>query len=162
MSVYLSVAPPDGFTRWGDADWDRWLRDHPWEAAERVCSRGDWTIFLYQVRQHSDRAKKLLEPLLEQLVNEKPLSAQDAQDLKAALAAARTELSQKPASQLAEAARISQFASSEDVDTMIAAARTRLGREPNVAEVWAHVFDQLDAVLENAAKERRGVYFGNV
>ncbi len=39
MSVYLSVAPPDGFTRWGDADWDRWLREHPWEAAERVCSR---------------------------------------------------------------------------------------------------------------------------
>jgi len=21
MSVYLSVAPPDGFTRWGDPDW---------------------------------------------------------------------------------------------------------------------------------------------
>ena len=36
MSVYLSVAPPDGFSRWSDADWDRWLREHPWEAAERV------------------------------------------------------------------------------------------------------------------------------
>jgi hypothetical protein len=162
MTVYLSVAPPDGFSRWGDPEWDRWLRDHPWEPAERIASRSDWATFLYQVRQHSDRAKKLLEPLLEQLVNEKPLSAQQAQDLKAALAAARAELSQKPASQLAEAARISQFASSEDVETMIAAARTRLGREPDIAEVWAHVFDQLDAVLENAAKERRGVYFGNV
>ena len=162
MSVYLSVAPPDGFTRWGDADWDRWLRDHPWETAERVCSRGDWAIFLYQVRQHSDRAKRLLEPLLEQLVNEKPLSTQEAQDLKAALVAARAELLQKPASQLAEAAKISPFASSEDVETMIAAARTRLGREPTVAEVWAHVFDQVDAVLENAAREQRGVYFGNV
>ena len=66
MSVYLSIAPPDGFTRWGDADWDRWLREHPWEVAERVCSRGDWAIFLYQLRQHADRGRKLIEPLLEQ------------------------------------------------------------------------------------------------
>ena len=65
MSVYLSIAPPDGFTRWEDADWDRWLREHPWEVAERVCSRGDWAIFLYQLRQHADRGRKLIEPLLE-------------------------------------------------------------------------------------------------
>ena len=162
MSVYLSVAPPDGFSRWDDADWDRWLRDHRWESAERLCSSGDWAIFLYQVRQHSDRAKKMLEPLLEQLVNEKPLSTQDAEDFKAAIGAARGELSQKPASQLAEAAKITPFASGEDVETMIAAARTRLGREPTIAEVWAPVFDQLEAVLESAAKARRGVYFGNV
>jgi hypothetical protein len=162
MSVYFSVAPPDGFTRWADADWDRWLREHPWEAAERVCSRGDWAIFLYQLRQHSDRAKKLLEPLLEQLVNERPVSTQEAEALRAAFAAARAELSQKPATQLAEAARMSPFASSDDVETMIAAARTRFGREPTIAEVWAHVFEQLEKVLENAAKERRGVYFGNV
>jgi hypothetical protein len=162
MSVYLSVAPPDGFIRWGDTDWDRWLREHPWEAAERICSRGDWAIFLFQVRQHSDRSKKLLEPLLDQLVNEKPLSTQQTQDLGAALSAARAELNQKPASQLADAARASPFASSEDVDTMIAAARTRFGRDPTIAEVWASVFDQVEKVLANAAKERRGVYFGNV
>ena len=24
MSVYLSVAPPDGFGKWGDADWPRY------------------------------------------------------------------------------------------------------------------------------------------
>lgn len=162
MSVYLSVAPPDGFIRWSDTDWDRWLRDHPWEAAERICSRGDWAIFLYQVRQHSDRGKKLLEPLLEPLVNERPINAQETQDLRAALAAVRSELSQKPASDLADAAKSSPFASGEDVETMIAAARTRFGRDPTIAEVWASVFDQVERVLENAAKEGRGVYFGNV
>ena len=162
MSVYLSVAPPDGFTKWGDAEWERWLRDHPWEQAERICSRGDWAIFLYQVRQHSDRGKKLLEPLLDQLVNEKPLSTQEARDLGAALAAVRADLTQKPASDLADAARSSPFASSEDVETMIAAARTRLGRDPTIAEVWSGVFDQVAKVLENAISQKRGIYFGNV
>jgi hypothetical protein len=162
MSVYLSVAPPDGFTRWGDADWDRWLREHPWEAAERICSRGDWAIFLYQLRQHADRGRKLIEPLLEQLVNERPLSTQQAQDLRVALLTAREELASKPASLLADAAKTSPFASSEDVESMIAGARSRVGREPTVADVWAQLLDRVDQVLENAAKERRGVYFGNV
>jgi len=162
MSVYLSVAPPDGFVRWGDAEWDRWLREHPWEAAERVCSRGDWTVFLYQLRQHADGARKLIEPLLEQLVNERPLTSQQAEDLKTGSAAAREELAKKPASLLLESAKVSQFASAEDVEAMIAAARARVGREPTIADVWAEVFDQMDKVLESAAKERRGVYFGNV
>jgi hypothetical protein len=162
MSVYLSLAPPDGFGRWSDADWDRWLREHPWETAERVCSRGDWAIFLYQLRQHAERGKKLIEPLLEQLVNERPLSTQQAQDLKAALGAAREELATKPASALADAAKASPFVDSEDVHSMIAGARSRIGREPTVADVWAQVLDQVDKVLESAAKERRGVYFGNV
>jgi len=162
MSVYLSVAPPDGFTRWGDADWDRWLREHPWEAAERVCSRGDWSIFLYQLRQHAERGKKLLEPLMEQLVNEKPFNTQEAQDLKAALATAREELAKKPASLLSDEARISPFASAEDVDAMIAAARSRFGHEPTVAEVWAQLLERVEKVLDDASRERRGVYFGNV
>src|SRR2546428_13653376 len=97
MSGHLSVAPPDGFSRWADADWARWLREHPWEAAERVCSRGDWAIFLYQLRQHADRGRKLIEPLLEQLVNERPLSTEQAADLKTALVAARDQLGKKPA-----------------------------------------------------------------
>jgi len=162
MSVYLSVAPPDGFTRWGDADWDRWLREHPWEAAERVCSRGDWAIFLYQLRQHADRGRKLIEPLIEQLVNERPLSTQEAQDLKTALRAAREELATKPASLLADAAKTSPFASLDDVESMISSARSRAGRDPTVADVWEQLLDRADKVLENAAKERRGVYFGNV
>jgi hypothetical protein len=162
MSVYLSVAPPDGFSRWSDADWDLWLRDHPWEAAERVCSRGDWAVFLYQVRQHSDRGRKLIEPLLEQLVNERPLSTQEAQDLKLALGAAREELAKKPASALAEGAKTTPFASSDDVEAMIAGARARIRGEPTIADVWASVLDQLDKVLVSAASERRGVYFGNV
>jgi hypothetical protein len=162
MSVYLSVAPPDGFSRWADADWDRWLREHPWEAAERVCSRGDWAIFLYQLRQHAERGKKLIEPLLEQLVNERPLSTQQAADLKAALAAARDELAKKPASLLAEAVKASPFASRDDVLAMIAGARSRVGAEPTIADVWSQILDQVERVLENAARERRGVYFGNV
>jgi hypothetical protein len=162
MSVYLSVAPPDGFTRWVDADWDRWLREHPWEAAERVCSRGDWAIFLYQLRQHTDRGKKLVEPLLEQLVNERPLSTQQAADLKAAFVAARDELAKKPASLLAEAVKSSPFANPDDVQAMIAGARSRVGRDPTIADVWSHVLDRVEKVLENAAKEKRGVYFGNV
>ena len=96
MSVYLSVAPPDGFTKWGDVDWEKWLKDHPWEQAERVCARGDWSIFLYQIRQHCPKAKKLVEPLLELLVNERPLATQEAQDLHDALHLARDEMDQKP------------------------------------------------------------------
>src|SRR5207245_10099738 len=106
------------------------LREHPWETAERVCSRGDWAIFLYQLRQHAERGKKLIEPLLEQLVNERPLSAQQAADLKAALAAGREELAKKPASLLADAVKASPFASPDDVLAMIAAARPGLGRGP--------------------------------
>jgi hypothetical protein len=162
MSVYLSVAPPDGFTRWGDADWDRWLREHPWEAAERVCSRCDWAIFLYQLRQHAERGKKLIEPLLEQLVNERPIGTQETQDLKSALAAARDELAKKPASLLSDAAATSPFAAVDDVNAMIAGARLRVGHDPTIADVWAPVLDQVDKVLQNAAEQGRGVYFGNV
>ena len=56
MSVYLSVAPPDGFTRWGDVDWEGWLREHPWEAAARLCSRGDWTGLLSDMTKLLDSA----------------------------------------------------------------------------------------------------------
>src|SRR2546423_8266192 len=162
MPVSPSTAPPDGFTRGADADWARWLREPPWEAAERLCSRGDWAIFLYQLRQHAERGKKLVEPLLEQLVNERPLSREQAGDLKAALVAARDELAKKPASLLAEAVKASPFASPDDVLAMIAGARSRVGREPTIADVWSHVLDRVDKVLESAARERRGVYFGNV
>ena len=160
MSVYLSVAPPDGFTKWGDAEWERWLRDHPWEQAERICSRGDWAIFLYQVRQHCPQAKKAIEPLLEQLVNERPLTAQETEDLKVALQTAREELSKKPSEAIKQGTSV--FASAEDLDAMIAAARQRLGKEPSLGDVWAEVLDHLGHVLENAISQKRGIYFGNV
>jgi hypothetical protein len=160
VSVYLSVAPPDGFTKWGDTDWEKWLKDHPWEQAERVCARGDWAIFLFQVRQHCPKAKKALEPLLEQLVNERPLSAQDTDDLRAGLDVARDELDAKPAGAMKQGG--SNFASPDDLEAMIVAARTRLGKEPSLGDVWAEVFDHLDHVLENAIHQKRGVYFGNV
>ena len=160
MPVYLSVAPPDGFSRWSDADWDRWLRDHPWEAAERLCSRGDWATFLYQIRQHARRAGKALDPLLEQLVNERPLTAQQAEDLRGALRAARAELDAQPA----EAARATDrdFAGAEDLDTRIAAARARAGKEPTLAEAWADLFSRVEKLLDDAVSRQRGVYFGNV
>jgi len=105
MSVYLSVAPPDGFTRWGDPDWDRWLREHPWEAAERVCSRGDWAIFLYQVRQHAERREEA-DRAAPGAAGQRAAAEHGAgPDLKAALLAAREELAEKPASLLADAAR---------------------------------------------------------
>ena len=160
MSVYLSVAPPDGFSRWGDVEWDRWLREHPWEQAERICSRGDWSIFLYQVRQHCPEGKKGLEPILEQLINERPLSAQDAEDFRDSLDLARDELDAKPADAMKEGN--SRFASPEDLDAMIVAARQRLGKEPSLGDVWAELFDHLDHVLENAIQQKRGIYFGNV
>jgi Ser/Thr protein kinase RdoA (MazF antagonist) len=160
VSVYLSVAPPDGFSKWGDAEWERWLKDHPWEAAERVCSRGDWTIFLYQLRLHAPRARQAIEPVLEALVNERPLTAQEADDLGHALALAREELSSKPASAMKTANN--NFASVEDLDAMIAGARLRLDREPSMSDVWAEVFQQIDKVLENAHAQKRGIYFGNV
>ena len=160
MSVYLSVAPPDGFIKWGDADWEKWLKDHPWEQAERLCARGDWAIFLYQVRQHCPKAKKLIEPLLEKLVNERPLTAQEADDLRSGLDVARDELDAKPGDAMKQGNN--QFASPEDLEAMIVAARTRLGKEPSLGDVWAEVFEHLDHVLENALQQKRGVYFGNV
>ena len=160
MSVYLSVAPPDGFSKWGDAEWERWLKDHPWEAAERICSRGDWAIFLYQVRLHAPRGKQRLEPILEQLVNERPLSSQEAEDLRDALDLARDELDKQPSSAMKSGNN--NFASAEDLEAMIGAARARLGREPSLGDVWAEVFEQVHKVLENALAQKRGIYFGNV
>jgi hypothetical protein len=160
VSVYLSVAPPDGFTRWSDADWELWLHDHPWESAERLCSRGDWAVFLYQVRNHAPRAGKRIEPLFAQLVNERPLDSQQAQDLREALRAGRAELGDKPATTMSEAD--AQFAGAEDLDAMVAAARARLGKEPSLGDVWADLFAQLERILEDAAGRKRGIYFGNV
>jgi hypothetical protein len=160
VSVYLSVAPPDGFSKWGDAEWERWLREHPWESAERICSRGDWGIFLYQLRQHSPKGRKAVEPVLESLVNERPLTSREAEDLRDALDLARDEMDEKPAAAMKSANNF--FASPEDLEAMIAAARTRLGREPTLGEVWAEVFEQVHKVLESAVEKKRGIYFGNV
>jgi len=159
VSVYLSVAPPDGFTRWGDAEWERWLREHPWEAAERLCSHGDWAIFLYQLRQHCPRAATRLEALMDPLVNERPLTSQQTRDLREILRAARDEMSARPATE----ARTNQvFASAEDLEAMIAAARARLGKEPTLADVWADLFSRIEPLLESAIGKGRGIYFGNV
>jgi len=160
VSVYLSVAPPDGFTRWGDAEWERWLHDHPWEAAERLCSRGDWAIFLYQVRKHCPRAGKAIEPLFAPLVNERPLSSQQVQDLLDLLHVARDELDAKGADAMRQGN--GQFASAEDLDAMVAAARARLGKEPSLGDVWADLFSRMDKLLEDAVGRKRGIYFGNV
>jgi hypothetical protein len=161
VSVYLSVAPPDGFTKWSDADWERWLREHPWEAAERICSRGSWAIFLYQVRLHAPQAaRKGVEPVLERLVNERPLTSQESEDLRDALDAARDELDRKPAEAMKSGNN--NFASPEDLERMISTARSRMGKEPSLGDVWAEVFDHVDRVLENAISQRRGIYFGNV
>jgi len=161
VSVYLSVAPPDGFAKWGEADWDRWLREHPWEAAERVCSRGDWAIFLYQLRAHAPKAGRKVEAFLEQLVNERPISTNDSADLRDALAQARDELARVPAAALRSSNRAA-FASAEDLEAMIAGAAARIGRDPTVADVWTEVMDLVDKVLGNAAAQKRGVYFGHV
>ena len=160
MSVYLSVAPPDGFSKWGELEWERWLKDHPWEAAERICSRGDWAIFLYQVRLHAPRGNQGLAPIFEQLVNERPLNTQQAEDFRDALDQARDELDKKPAAAMKTGN--SNFASAEDLDTMISAARARTGKDPSIGDVWAEVFAQLDKVVESAIQQKRGIYFGNV
>ena len=160
MSVYLSVSPPDGFTKWAEADWERWLRDHPWESAERICSRGDWAIFLYQIRAHAARASKLLEPHLEALVNERALDTQACDDLRLALQTAREELAATPAAE--QMKHNNNFASVEDLESMIFAAQERLGRLPTAADVWEEVFDAVGKVLSDAEKQHRGVYFGNV
>ncbi len=161
MSVYLSVAPPDGFVRWGDAEWDRWLREHPWEAAERVCSRADWAILLYQLRAHAPKGARQVEPFVEQLVNERPVSSADALQLRDGLALARSELEKIPAAALRGSNR-AQFVGAEDLEAMIAAAAERTGRDPTVADVWAEVLDLVDKVLGDASVQRRGVYFGHV
>ncbi len=160
VSVYLSVAPPDGFTRWKDADWERWLREHPWEAATRLCSRGDWTIFLYQVRALCLRARNAFEPLVEQLVNERPLTSQQTRDLSAALDVVRGELATQPAAAMKQGNQ--QIASAEDLEAIIAAARARLGSDPTVADVWAHLMSEMTRLVDRAVEQKRGIYFGNV
>jgi hypothetical protein len=160
VSVYLSVAPPDGFSKWSDADWERWLKDHPWESAERICSRGDWAIFLYQLRMHAPKGKQAIEGVLELLVNERPLTSQQAEDFRDALDIARDELDKKPG--LAMKSGNNNFASAEDLEAMLGAARTRLGKEPSLGDVWAEVFDHIDKVLEGAIQQKRGIYFGNI
>ena len=160
MSVYLSVAPPDGFTKWGEAEWDRWLRDHPWEAAERVCSRGDWAIFLYQVRSSTEQGRKFIEPLLEALVNERPLGSEDTEDFELGVQTARKEMALRPGSSMKQSNGM--FASADDLEAMLKAARGRVGREPTLADVWSEVFDQLEKVLKSAVAQQRGVYFGNL
>jgi len=160
VSVYVSIAPPDGFTTWGNAEWERWLRDHPWESATRLCSRGDWSLFLYQLRKHSPRAGKAIEPVFDLLVNERPLTSQQTRDLSAALDVARGELDAKPAESVKE---IDQpFASSGDLDTLIAAARARAGRDPTLADVWGDLLAGMTRLLDGAVAQKRGVYFGNV
>lgn len=160
MSVYLSVAPPDGFSKWGELEWERWLKDHPWEAAERVCSRGDWAIFLYQVRLHAPKGNQGLSPIFEQLVNERPLSAQQAEDFRGALDQARDELDAMPAEAMKSGNN--NFASADDLEAMISSARARVGKDPSLGDVWAEVFDLIDKVLESAIQQKRGIYFGNV
>ena len=160
MSVYLSVAPPDGFSKWGEIEWERWLKDHPWEAAERICSRADWAIFLYQVRLHAPRGSQGLTPIFEQLVNERPLSAQQAEDFRDALDRARDELDAKPAAAMRTGNN--NFASTEDLESMIASAYARVGKDPSLGDVWGEVFDQIDKVVESAIQQKRGLYFGNV
>ena len=103
----------------------------------------------------------MIEPLLEQLVNERPLTAQETDDLRTGLDLARDELDAKPAEAM-KSAGSNNFASAEDLEAMIVAARTRLGKEPSLGDVWAEVFDHVDHVLENAITQKRGVYFGNV
>src|SRR5438067_11856184 len=150
----MSVAPPDGFTKWSDAEWERWLKDHPWESAERICARGDWAIFLYQIREHSQKGRKVLEPLLESLINERPLGAEDTEDLRDALDIAQDDLDRKPASELKKSSSI--FASPEDLDAMIAAARARKGgQEPTLGEVWTEIFDAIGRVLDKAIEQKR-------
>jgi hypothetical protein len=160
VSVYLSVAPPDGFTSWGDAEWEKWLKDHPWESAERICSRGDWATFLYQLRQLAPKGKLAVEAVLEQLVNERPLSGQEAEDLRDGLGLARSELAKKGPADMKAANN--NFASNDDLEAMVSAARSRVGKEPTLADVWAEVFEGLDRVLDRAVEQKRGVYFGNV
>ena len=127
---------------------------------ERICSRGDWSIFLFQLRAHADQGKKLVEPLLETLVNERPLPSQGAEDLKLGLVTARQELAQKSAALLRS--QPNNFVGADDVEHMIKSARTRLGREPTMADVWSEVFESVDKVLKSAVEQKRGIYFGNV
>jgi len=75
------------------------------------------------------------------LVNERPLPSRKAEDLRVALLAARDELSRKPAALLLDAARLTSFASVEDVELMIKAAWARTGKEPSIADVWSNVFE---------------------
>jgi hypothetical protein len=159
VSVYLSVAPPDGFTRWNDAQWERWLRAHPWEAAERVCSRAEWAAFLYHLREHCPGAGKAIAPLYALLVDERPLTAEETSDLRNTLQAGRAELDSKPAHTIPGTDR--RFAG-EDLEAMVAAARARLGKEPSLGDVWADLFSRVDRLLENAVSRGRGIYFGNV
>ena len=112
-----------------------------------------------EVLEERRELEPLAQPLFAQLVNERPLSAQEAEDLRGALHVARDELEGKPAAALNEADN--QFAG-EGLQAMVAAARARLGKEPSLGDVWADLFSQVDKLLEDAMARKRGIYFGNV
>jgi hypothetical protein len=160
-SVFLCVAPPDGFEQWGDKEWDEWLVEHPWEPAERVATRGDWSMFLYQLREYAPKTAPRMAPYMERLITEKPIGTADAKDLRDYLGEAQTELMAVPAEALR--AKATGFYTPEELDGQIAATRERLaGKEPNAAELWHEVFEVLLRVLDDAVDVGRGVYFGEV
>jgi hypothetical protein len=159
--VYLCVAPPDGFEAWSEKEWDEWLEDHPWEPAERVASRSDWSMFLYQLREFSPKTAPKLAAYMERLITEKPINTKDTKDFRDYLREARDEMAAIPAEKMR--AKATGFYTPEELDALIAGNRERLGgKEPTAADVWEEVFNTLLRVLDDAAEVERGVYFGEV
>ncbi len=160
-SVFLCVAPPDGFTAWGPGEWERWLGEHLWESTERIADRGEWSIFLYQVRDQAKKSLKLFEPFVGDLVAQRPIGAGRTEELRDALQAARDELKSVPAEALRARAG-GQFYTTEDLDNRIAATKATGVASPTVADLWKEIFDTLDRILKGAVEQKRGVYFGDV
>lgn len=159
-SVFLCVAPPDGFTAWGPGEWERWLGEHLWESTERIAERAEWSTFLYQLRDHAGKAGALLEPFVGDLVAQRPIGQRRAEELREAFAAVRDAVKAVPATALK--ARAGQFYSAADVDARIAALQATGVKDPSVADLWATLFDTIDRILAGATKQQRGVYFGEV
>lgn len=162
MAVYLSVAPPDGFEAWTADEWDAWLVANPWEPATVVTVRGDWLIFLFQVKQHAPRAAGELAIFWERLMNERSVASTGVRRLREGLRAAAKELADVPSTRLWTG---TVFYSLDELGRLVNAAEVRVGRigaDLSVADLWGPVFDRLDDVLARALDAGRGIYFGNV
>lgn len=160
--VHLSVAPPDGFEAWSEAEWDGWLVEHPWEPAELLADRGHWLIFLYQARVHAPRAHRELSGFLERLMTERPIAGSELDRLRDGFDTLAREFAAVPASRLWTG---TQFYSPDELHLLIAGAEEETGRrgpDLRVVDLWHQLLLKLEGVVERAIEAGRGVYFGHV
>lgn len=159
MAVYLNVAPPAGFESWTEREWDEWRSEHPLDSVDPlVADKGDWAIFLFQVRRFAPKAALRLDKNLELLITEKPLPASAVGEVAAIFRQIREELRRVDLAQLSNVA--TQFYTPRALEALAAPVQARKGPAISAADLWESIFELVDQVSAQALEARRGLYFG--